>query len=135
MKASTYLFFDGTCEEAFAFYKSVLGGELFLMRRGDAPDQTGLTPGFEDRILHASLAVGEVMLMGSDGAPDRPQALSGFAVHLDVDSAAEAKRLFDALGDRGTVKMPLGETFWSHAFGIVADRYGVTWMVDHGKPM
>lgn len=135
MKASTYLFFDGTCEEAFAFYGSVLGGALFLMRRRDAPDQSELTPGFDDRIMHASLTAGDLMLMGSDGLPDQPQPLSGFAVHLDVPSTAEAERIFAALGDRGTVKMPLGETFWSHAFGMVADRFGVTWMVDHGKPM
>ena len=135
MKASTYLFFDGTCEEAFAFYRRVLGGELFLMRRRDAPDQAGLTPGFEDRIMHASLTAGDMMLMGSDGDPARPQSLGGFAVHLEVASTAEAKRLFAALGEGGTIKMPLGETFWSHAFGMVADRFGVTWMVDHGKPM
>jgi PhnB protein len=135
VKASPYLFFDGTCEEAFAFYESVLGGELFLMRRRDAPDQGELTPGFDDRILHASLTVGDVMLMGSDGDPARPQALGGFAVHLEVASTADAERIFTALGEGGTVKMPLGETFWSHAFGVTADRFGVTWMVDHGKPM
>mgnify|MGYP005841866143 CR=1 FL=1 len=135
MKASAYLFFDGTCEEAFAFYKSVLGGELFLMRRRDAPDPSELTPGFDDRIMHASLTAGDLMLMASDGDPARPQSLGGFAVHLDVPSTAEAQRIFAALSDGGTVKMPLAETFWSHAFGMVADRFGVTWMVDHGKPM
>jgi PhnB protein len=135
VRASPYLFFDGTCEKAFAFYESVLGGELVLMRRRDAPDQGELTPGHDDRILHASLTVGDVMLMGSDGDPARPQTLGGFAVHLEVASTADAERIFTALGEGGTVKMPLGETFWSHAFGVTADRFGVTWMVDHGKPM
>jgi PhnB protein len=135
VRASPYLFFDGTCEKAFAFYESVLGGELVLMRRRDAPEQGELTPGHDDRILHASLTVGDVMLMGSDGDPARPQALGGFAVHLEVASTADAERIFTALGEGGTVQMPLGETFWSHAFGVTADRFGVTWMVDHGKPM
>ena len=133
MHVEPYLFFNGRCEEAIEFYKRALGAEvLMMMRNKEAPEKPPpgmLPPGSDDKVMHATLRIGSSNLMLSDGRCDGKPVFNGFSLSLGAANAAEAERLFTALGDGGTVQMPLGKTFWSPSFGMVADRFGVGWMV------
>jgi PhnB protein len=133
MKIEPYLFFDGRCEEAIEFYRKALGAEVtMLMRFKDSPEpaQPGMVPpGSENKVMHANLRIGEMNVMASDGHCAGKPSFQGFSLSLQVKDEAEAKRLFDALADGGQVRAPLGKTFFSPAFGMVADRFGVGWMV------
>ena len=132
MGIEPYLFFNGRCEEAIHFYQEALGAELlFLMRMGESPtpSQGTLPPGAENKILHATLKLGDRQLMLSDGDNDQPAAFDGFCLSIHATSQPEAGRIFDALAKGGQVRMPLGETFWSPCFGMLQDRFGVGWMV------
>jgi PhnB protein len=133
MQLQPYLFFDGRCEEAIEFYRKALGAEVdMLMRYNESPDPPppGVTPpGWENKVMHASLRIGGAMLMASDGCGEGPPSFQGFSLSLSVPDEATADRLFAALGDGGQVQMPLGRTFFSPRFGMVADRYGVSWMI------
>lgn len=128
-----YLFFNGRCEEALEFYKSALGAEVnALMRFKDAPQppQPGMCPpGSENKVMHASFRVGDNTLMASDGRCEGRPSFEGFSLSLTVPDAAEAERLFTALSKGGQVQMPLAKTFFSKSFGMVADPFGVSWMV------
>lgn len=127
-----YLFFSGRCEAAIEFYQSALGAELgMLMRFSDSPDPPPpgtLQPGFEDKVMHACIMIGEVPLMMSDGCDDQA-AFTGFSLSLAFPNAELAHKAFDALAVEGTVTMPLGQTFWSSCFGMLTDRFGVSWMI------
>ncbi len=134
MKVEPYLFFNGRCEEAMAFYKEAIGAEVTIqMRMNEAPDPPppGAIPeGFENKIMHANLRIGDTMLMVSDGNSNMQPTFNGFTLSLSVADAAEAERTFNALQQGGgKVTMPLGKTFWSPAFGMLEDRFGVGWMV------
>lgn len=133
MQLQPYLFFNGRCEEAIEFYRKALGAEVeMLMRYNESPDPPppGVTPpGWENKVMHASLRIGGAMLMASDGCGEGPPSFQGFSLSLSVPDEATADRLFAALGDGGQVQMPLGTTFFSPRFGMVADRYGVSWMI------
>ena len=133
MHIASYLFFNGRCEEAIEFYKRALGAEvLMLMRNKESPEPTPpgmLPPGSENKVLHATIRVGSSNLMLSDGRCDGKPVFNGFSLSLNAASVAEAERLFAALADGGAVQMPLAKTFWSPRFGMVADRFGVGWMV------
>jgi PhnB protein len=118
---------------ACSFYKEALGAEVTMqMRMNEAPDPPppGAIPaGFENKIMHANLRIGSTMLMVSDGNSDMQPSFKGFTLSLGVADAAEAERFFTALAQGGKVTMPLGKTFWSPAFGMLEDRFGVGWMV------
>jgi PhnB protein len=130
MQIQPYLFFEGRCEEAIAFYRRAVGAEVTaLMRFKESPDPGMITPGTEDKVMHASFRVGESMVMASDGRCQGPASFQGFSLSLTVPDEAEAERKFNALGDGGQVQMPLTKTFFSPSFGMVADRFGVSWMV------
>ena len=131
MLVQSYLFFDGRCEEALDFYRRALGAEItMLMRFKDAPEKPpAAAPGTENKIMHASFRIGEAMLMASDGRSQGKPSFQGFALSLTPKSEAEADRLFNALADGGQVQAPLTKTFFSPRFGMVADRFGVSWMV------
>ncbi len=133
MHIESYLFFNGRCDEAIAFYKQALGAEvLMLMRNKEAPEKPPpgmLPPGSDDKVMHATLRIGTSNLMCSDGRCDGKPVFNGFSLSLDAANEAEAERLFNALAAGGTVQMPLAKTFWSPKFGMVADRFGVGWMV------
>jgi len=133
MRIEPYLFFDGRCEEAIEFYRRTLGAEVtMLMRFRDAPDPPPpgmIAPGSEDKIMHASLRIGETNVMASDGRCMGTPSFQGVSLSLTVADEAEAERVFAALADGGQVQMPLGKTFFSPCFGMVADRFGVGWMV------
>lgn len=134
MQVQPYLFFDGRCEEAIAFYKEALGAEeTMLMRFKDSPEpgepDCTAPPGSEDKVMHSEFRIGDTTLMASDGNCTGPPSFQGFSLTLPVASEAEADRLFDALAEGGQVQMPLAKTFFSPRFGVVADRFGVSWMV------
>lgn len=130
MHVQPYLFFDGRCDEALEFYRQALGAEVtFLMRYKESPDPSMHTPGTGDKVMHATLRLGDIEVMVSDGRCQGPPRFEGFALTLGVDNAAQADRLFTALADGGQVQMPLAQTFFSPRFGMVADRFGVWWMV------
>lgn len=134
MYIQPYLFFDGRCEEAIEFYTQALGAEVtMLMRFKDSPEPPPpgvVPPGSEHKIMHTSLRIGDTMLMASDGQCQGRPGFQGVSLSLTVPNAAEADRIFAALADGGQVQMPLGETFWSPRFGMVADRFGVSWMIN-----
>jgi PhnB protein len=133
MQIQPYLFFDGSCEEAIEFYRRTLGAQVtMLMRFKDSPEppQPGMCPpGAEDKIMHASLRIGDTTVLASDGRCSGKPSFQGISLSLTVADDAEAERLFAALADGGQVQMPLAKTFFSSRFGMVADRFGVTWMV------
>jgi PhnB protein len=133
MQIQPYLFFDGRCEEAIEFYRGAVGAEVTrLMRFKDSPEpaQPGMVPpGSENKVMHASFRIGDTTVMASDGRCQGKPSFQGFSLSLIVPNEAEAQRLFSALGEGGQVQMPLSKTFFSAAFGMVADRFGVSWMV------
>ena len=130
MQVQPYLNFDGRCEEALEFYKSALGAEVTaLMRCKDAPDPGMIKPGLEDKVLHSSFRVGDSTIMASDGHCQGKPEFRGFSLTLIVPEEAEAKRMFAALSDGGEIRMQLAKTFFSPLFGMVADRFGVSWMI------
>ena len=128
-----YLFFNGRCEEALDFYKQALGAEVtMLMRFKDAPEpaQPGMSaPGSENKVMHASFNVAGTTVMASDGRCQGKPQFEGFSLSVTVPDVADAEKLFTALGQGGQVQMPLTKTFFSPRFGMVADRFGVSWMV------
>ena len=133
MKVESYLFFNGRCEEAIDYYKRALDAEVVMMLRfkdSPEPPQPGmLAPGSENKIMHATVRIGETNAMASDGDGRGATKFDGFGLALEVRDAAEAKRRFDALADGGQTVMPLAKTFFSPCFGMVKDRFGVKWMV------
>ena len=133
MQAQPYLFFDGRCEEAVEFYRRALGAEVtMLMRFKDSPEphEPGMVPpGSENKVMHASLRIGDTTVLASDGRCLGQPSFQGFSLSLTVRDDAEAERSFASLADRGKVQMPLAKTFFSPSFGMVADRFGVSWMI------
>ena len=133
MLVQPYLSFDGRCEEAIEFYRKALGAETtMLMRFKECPEPPPpgmVPPGSENKIMHASLRIGDTIVMASDGACQGKPGFQGISLSLTVPNEAEADRRFNALADGGKVQMPLTKTFFSPRFGMVADRFGVTWMV------
>jgi len=127
-----YLFFSGRCEEALAFYSTVLGAEVtYMMRYSDSPEATPpgmLAPGFEDKVMHATFTIGGNTLMASDGCDDKT-SFSGFKLSLSLPTQAETERVFKLLAEGGSIEMPLAKTFWSPSFGMLTDRFGLGWMV------
>ena len=133
MLVQPYLFFDGRCEEAIAFYRRAVGAEaLMVMRFKDSPEPPPpgtLPPGCDDKIMHAAVRIGDATVLMSDGRCQGQAAFQGFSLSLTTADEGEADRCFAALADGGEVRMPLATTFFSPRFGMVADRFGVGWMV------
>ncbi len=134
MSITPYLFYEGRAEEAIGFYAKALGATTaMLMRNSDSPDPPPpgmMPPGSEHKIMHAEIRIGDLPLMLSDGHCAGAAKFAGFGVSLPARDAAEAGRFFAGLSDGGEVRMPLGPTFFSPAFGMVQDRFGVLWMVN-----
>jgi PhnB protein len=133
MYIQPYLFFDGRCQEALDYYVSALGAKVEMsMRFKDSPQpaQHGqMPPGSENNVMHASFRIGDTVVMASDGYGKGKPVFQGFALSLSVTSPAEADRYFSALAKGGTITQPLTQTFFSHSFGMVTDKFGVPWMV------
>jgi PhnB protein len=136
MKLNPYLTFDGDCEEAFKVYEKVLGGKIVaMMPHEGTPAEAQVPAEWRNKILHARLLFGDNVLMASDAPPGRFEKMQGFSVSLVLQDPAEAERIFSAFADGGTVRMPLGETFWAKKFGMLTDRFGTPWMVNCEKAM
>ncbi len=133
MQLQPYLFFDGRCEEAVEFYRKALGAEVtMLMRFKDSPEPPPpgmVPPGSESKVMHASFRIGDTTVLASDGRCLGQPSFQGFSLSLTAPDPAGADRLFASLADGGQVQMPLAKTFFSPRFGMVADRFGVSWMI------
>ena len=130
MQIQPYLFFDGRCDEAIAFYKTALKAEtVMLMRFKQAPDQSMVKPESADKVMHAALKIGETVILLSDGNCTSQAEFRGFSLTITAASDGEAEKIFAALGEDGEVRMPLAPTFFATRFGMLSDRFGVGWMV------
>jgi PhnB protein len=134
MQIHPHLNFNGQCEAAFKFYAKCLGGKIEAMIPYEGTPAAGHAPSeWQKKILHASLKAGEGILLGADIPPGEYKKPEGFAVTLQIKDPAEAERVFHALGEKGKVGMPIGETFWAVKFGMLVDQFGIHWMVNCGK--
>jgi PhnB protein len=134
MQIQPYLFFEGRCDEAIELYKKAVGAEvLMLMRYKDSPDKNMPTPVNPNNVMHASLRIGQSTVLASDGDAKGKANFQGFSLAITVETEAEADRAFAGLSDGGQVLMPLTSTFFSPKFGMLADKFGVRWMVLVGK--
>jgi PhnB protein len=132
MQIQPCLYFDGRCDEAIEFYRNAVGAKLdFAMRFKECPDPLppGMVQSMGDKIMHASVRIGESVVLMSDGRCGGKPGFSGITLSLRVSNDADAQRLFTALGDGGTVNMPMSKTFFTSSFGMLTDRLGVSWMV------
>lgn len=135
MMVQPYLFFEGRCEEALAYYQSALGAKVnMLMRYRENPQPEYNPPGSDEKVMHCSFSIGETALCASDGMCSGTPNFQGFSLSISVATAEEADRLFTAIADGGSVQMPIGETFYSPRFGMATDRFGVAWMVIMEQP-
>jgi len=132
MKIQPYLFFQGRCDEALDLYKAVFDAEVtLLMRYRESPEAPSmpLPPGWDEKVMHAELRIGETVLMASDGCGSDTPRFEGFSLSVDMPDAETARRVFDALAAGGAVQMPLDKTFFAPCFGMLTDRFGVGWML------
>jgi PhnB protein len=130
MKLTPHLHFPGTCEEAFRAYEQLLGGRIIQMQTyGDSPGGEQWAPEWRKKIVHATMTLNGRQLLGADVRPEEYEQPAGWNLLLEVAGLDNARRIFDALADGGVVKLPLQQTFWSPAFGVVVDRFGVPWEV------
>ena len=131
MQVNPYLSFNGQCETAFKFYAQCLGGQLgAIFRYAGTPLADQVPADWQDKVMHASLTVGEQVLMGGDVAPDGYEAPKGFSLSLQIKSTTEAERIFRELGKDGRVAVPLEKTFWAARFGMLVDRFGIPWLIN-----
>ncbi|MCX5934883.1 MAG: VOC family protein [Pseudanabaena sp. LacPavin_0818_WC45_MAG_42_6] len=131
MKLSPYLSFNDECEVAFKFYEQCLDGKIdAMMTYGNSPMAEQTPPEKLDKIMHASITVGDTVMMGSDAPPNYFEKPQGFSVSLVLTDPDEAERVFNALAENGTVQMPIQETFWAARFGMLVDRFGTPLMIN-----
>jgi PhnB protein len=134
VQLNPYLTFNGQCEAAFKFYERCLGGKIVGMwTHAGTPAENQVPREWRNKILHATLNVGDDVLQGADVPPKHYQKPQGLSIKLDLQDIAEAERIFHALAENGTVTMPLQETFWAARFGMLIDQFGVPWMINCGK--
>jgi PhnB protein len=125
-----YIFFGGRCEEALEFYRNAIGAEVQMLTRfKESPEPHGLPDCFDEKVMHATVRIGKTTLMASDGQCEGNQNFDGFSLSITVPDEGEAERVFAALTEGGLVITPLEKTFWSPKFGMLQDRFGVSWMI------
>jgi PhnB protein len=135
MSLNPYLYFNGQCEEAFTFYEKRLGGKITFMMRYEGSPVAGQGPeGYAKKVLHAGLALSDGLLEGCDAPPGEYKKPQSFCVMFRPKDAAEADGIFNALAEGGSVRIPIGETFWALRFGMVVDRFGMPWLINFEKP-
>ena len=133
MQIQPYLFFEGRTEEALEFYQGKLGAKVeFLMRYKDNPDPRHNPPNSGDKVMHCNFRIGDTQVMASDGNCSGKPSFQGFSLTFNAADEADARRRFNALAEGGQVNLPLSETFFAKSFGMVADRFGLNWMVMAG---
>ncbi|HEY6331958.1 MAG TPA: VOC family protein [Blastocatellia bacterium] len=130
MEIGPYLNFNGQCAAAFKAYERILGGSISTMLTYGESPMAEQFPEMRQAVLHATLTIGDRVLMGADAPPNQYDEPKGFAVSLALNDPAEAERVFKSLSENGTVRMPLQKTFWSPAFGMLVDQYGIPWMIN-----
>ena len=136
MTISPHLYFNGQCEEAFKFYAKLLNGQIVTMiTYSGSPAQSHVPEQWRNKILHAALSIAGQTIMAADAPPDRYQLPQGFSVGLHVPNSGEAERIFKALSENGSAQMPLQKTFWSPAFAMLTDRFGIPWMINTEQPV
>ena len=136
MRLNTYLNYGGNCAEAFKFYEEHLGGKIgMMMKHGDMPDPSKVMPGMGNSVLHATITIGETMIMASDVPADRWKPMRSAYLALNLASDADAERLFTLLAEGGEVFMPIQETFFATRFAQLRDKFGTSWMLIHERPM
>jgi PhnB protein len=129
MMVNPYLSFPGTCEEAFKFYETVLDGKItFSMTYGQSPTET--PEDWKGKIMHATLTIGDSVLMGSDATPQHYTKTAGTWVSISLNDVEKADAIFTALADGGQVTMAIQQTFWAKRFGMTTDRFGIPWMIN-----
>jgi PhnB protein len=135
MKLHAHLNFNGNCAEAYKFYEQRLGAKtLFSLTYGASPMAGQFPAEYADKIMHATIQIGDAEVMGSDSPPGYYMQPNGFCVSLSVDETAEAERVFNALSENGKVNMPLQQTFWALRFGMLTDQFGIPWLVNCSDP-
>ena len=133
MQMHPYVNFNGQCEAAFRFYEQCLGGQLGPIFRYAGTSMTDQVPAdWQDKVMHASVAIGGQVLQGADVALDRYETPKGFSLSLEMTSTTEADRIFQMLAKDGTVEMPLEKTFWAARFGVVVDQFRIRWLINCG---
>jgi PhnB protein len=131
MQMNPYLSFKGECEAAFKFYEQCLGGRLATIFRYDGTPMARDVPAdWSGKVMHGSLTIGDQVLMGGDVAPDRYEEPRGFSLSLQIESMADAERIFHELARGGRVVVPLEKTFWAARFGMLVDRFGIPWLIN-----
>jgi PhnB protein len=132
MQLNPYLMFKGECKPAFEFYAQVLGGKIEAMiPHAGSPAEQHTPPEWLDKIMHARLSVGDSLLMASDAPPGRQdENPKGFYVNIGLKDPKDAERIFNALAENGTIRMPFQQTFWATRFGMLVDRFGTPWMIN-----
>lgn len=131
MQLNPYLLFNGDCKAAFKFYEQCLGGRIeAMMTHAGTPAEQQVPAEWRDKILHARLVVGDQVLLASAAPPGRYEQPKGFSVSIQINDRPQAKRIFNALAENGTVQMPFQQTFWAAGFGMCVDRFGIPWMVN-----
>jgi PhnB protein len=131
MQLNPYLLFNGNCAEAFKFYEETLGGKIeALFPYSGTPAAEHAPPEWGDKVMHATIAIGDQKLMGSDPPPGRYEQPKGISVSISLNDPEKGERIFNALAEGGTTIMPFGKTFWASGFGMCTDRFGIPWMVN-----
>ena len=134
MKLTSYLNFNGQCEAAFRFYEKCLGGKITATFPYEGtPISKDVPAGWQKKLMHATLEIGDQVLMGSDAPPDRYRKPEGFSVSIGLSDVAKSERIFQALSEKGSVQMPIQETFWAARFGMLTDQFGIPWMINCEK--
>jgi PhnB protein len=128
---NAYLFFNGQCETAFKFYEQCLGGKIeIMMTHGDSPIADQVSADWQPKILHARLIVGDQVLLASDSPAEQYEKPQGFSVSLQIETPTDAERIFNALAEKGEVRLPIQQTFWAARFGMLVDQFGIPWMIN-----
>lgn len=136
MTISPYLFFKGNCAEAMKFYEQATGGKIdMMMPHAGTPMENEVPADWKNKVMHASMKLGDTWLMASDAPPDFQSEFGGFSVAVEVKTPEEAERMYKALSEGGRITMPMEETFWAYRFGMFVDKFGVPWIIGASKPM
>ena len=131
MEMHPYVSFKGDCEAAFTFYEQCLGGKAGeIFRYGGSPMEHQAPSDWANKVMHASLTLGNQVIMGGDVPPDRYEAPKGISLSLQIKGVADAERIFEGLASGGQMQMPLQQTFWAARFGMVVDRFGIPWLIN-----
>jgi PhnB protein len=134
VKINPYLSFDGRCRDAFEFYEKALRGKIvFIQTIGESPMAKDMPPDAHGRVMHVTMHVGDQVLQGADAPPGQFTKPGGFSIALHFDDPAEGERVFSALAQNGSVRMPFQATFWAKGFGMLIDQFGTPWMVNAGQ--